>query len=58
MAVEGQGLEGSVQPQEPQAEEITDLDMLLKREREMERLRIEGETQDPPTVCLAYFLDG
>eukprot|EP00731_Ephydatia_muelleri_P032086 Em0023g593a len=49
MAVEGQGLEGSVQPQEPQAEEITDLDMLLKREREMERLRKEGETQDPPT---------
>ncbi|KAL5457433.1 hypothetical protein EMCRGX_G034692 [Ephydatia muelleri] len=49
MAVEEQGLEGSVQPQEPQAEEITDLDMLLKREREMERLRKEGETQDPPT---------
>ena len=58
MSVEGQGLEGSVQPQEAPAEEITDLDMLLKREREMERLRKEGDTQEPHTVGLAYFLDG
>ena len=54
MMVEGQGLQGPGQPQEVNAtgaEDITDLDMLLKREREMERLRKEGE--GPQEVCFS-----
>ena len=52
--VEGQGLQGPGQPQEVNvtgAGDITDLDMLLKREREMERLRKEGE--GPQEVCFS-----
>ena len=60
MVVEGEGLQGPGEPQEQKevgsAEDVGDLDMLLRREREMEKLRKEGEgTQDTEMVGLKYL---